>query len=75
MHHFNRSTMLARVGRHFSGRLDAARTEWLQRQGFRVVRYWNDDVLTDTDSVMESIYYAVNGDALLNHAPLPNPLP
>ncbi len=54
---------------------DAARTAWLQRQGFRVLRYWNNDVLTDTDAVMESIYYAVDGDTLLTHAPLPNPLP
>ena len=56
-------------------RLDTARTEWLQRQGFRVVRYWNNDVLIDTDAVMESIYYAVSGEALVTHSPLPNPLP
>jgi very-short-patch-repair endonuclease len=54
---------------------DAARTAWLQRQGFRVLRFWNNDVLIDTDAVMESIYYAVSGEALVTHSPLPNPLP
>jgi very-short-patch-repair endonuclease len=39
------------------------------------LRFWNNDVLIDTDAVMESIYYAVSGEALVTHSPLPNPLP
>ena len=34
---------------------DAVRTEWLQSHGFEVLRYWNNDVLTQLDSVLESI--------------------
>ena len=34
---------------------DAARTEWLRSQGFDVLRYWDNDVLTDMESVLESI--------------------
>jgi very-short-patch-repair endonuclease len=34
---------------------DAARTRWLQSNGYRVLRFWNNDVLTNTLSVMDTI--------------------
>ena len=34
---------------------DLNRTEWLNSSGFRVIRYWNNQVLDDIDSVLESI--------------------
>lgn len=34
---------------------DAQRTRWLQAQGFRVIRFWNDDVLQRTELVLEEI--------------------
>ena len=34
---------------------DAARTEYLQRKGFRVIRFTNDQVLTDIETVMSKI--------------------
>ena len=34
---------------------DAARTKWLESQGYRVVRYWNSDVVEDIDSVLEDL--------------------
>lgn len=34
---------------------DLSRTEWLRSRGFRVIRYWNNEVLEDIDSVLESI--------------------
>lgn len=34
---------------------DAARTRWLEANGYRVLRFWNTDVLKDTPSVMDSI--------------------
>jgi very-short-patch-repair endonuclease len=34
---------------------DAQRTQWLQRQGFRVVRFWNNEVLGETESVLTEI--------------------
>jgi len=55
--------------------LDAARTAWLETQGFRVVRFWNHDVLEGTDDVMEAIFYALEGSAVHLRAPLPDPLP
>ena len=38
---------------------DVRRTTWLESQGFRVLRYWNHDVLVDTDAVVEAIGFAI----------------
>lgn len=38
---------------------DARRTEWLESQNFRVVRFWNSDVMEDLDGVVEAIWHAV----------------
>ena len=34
---------------------DANRTQYLGQQGFRVQRFWNNDVLANTDAVCEQI--------------------
>jgi len=34
---------------------DAARTRYLEDRGFTVVRFWNHDVLRDTDAVVAAI--------------------
>jgi len=41
-------------GQHNSQR-DAGRTEIIETYGYRVLRYWNQDVLADTDAVLEAI--------------------
>ena len=46
-------------GENEAKRYDADRTEWLQSKGYRVVRFWNDDVLTDLDGVCTHIVAAV----------------
>ena len=46
---------------------DAVRTEWLRSQG---IRYWNNDVLTEMESVLESI-----GDELKKRGARIHPLP
>jgi primosomal protein N' (replication factor Y) len=48
-------------GQHEENR-DRARTEFLQSKGFRVLRFWNNDVLTNTEGVLESILAALAGD-------------
>ena len=40
---------------------DAKRTVWLEGHGFRVIRFWNNDVLANTDGVVESIRLALRG--------------
>src|SRR5947209_6693839 len=34
---------------------DRKRTEWLQSRGYRVVRFWNTDVLKEGDAVADTI--------------------
>lgn len=38
---------------------DALRTAWLKTQGFRVMRFWNNDVLRNTNGVLETIAKAI----------------
>jgi very-short-patch-repair endonuclease len=38
---------------------DATRTQWLERRGYRVLRFWNTDVLTGTDAVLHMIARAL----------------
>jgi very-short-patch-repair endonuclease len=34
---------------------DAARSEWLVAQGYRVLRFWNNDVLENIEGVLETL--------------------
>jgi very-short-patch-repair endonuclease len=47
---------------------DKIRDEWLRGEGYQVLRFWNSEVLSDVEGVLESIR-----DALFT--PHPNPLP
>ena len=47
--------------------LDAKRTEDIEGMGYRVIRFWNHDVLTATDDVEAAIFHALG--------PHPDPLP
>ena len=49
---------------------DLERTLYLARAGFRVIRFWNDEVLQRTEAVLESIL-----EALIQACPHPDPLP
>jgi very-short-patch-repair endonuclease len=39
---------------------DDQRTAWLTSRGYRVLRFWNNQVLTETDAVLESIRTALD---------------
>jgi len=39
---------------------DAARTKFMEARGYRVLRFWNGDVLKGTDAVMLAIHDAIN---------------
>ena len=44
-------------GQHDEGRdRDRARTAWLEQRGYRVLRFWNHEVLTGLGSVKEAIW-------------------
>ncbi|GAB3782461.1 endonuclease domain-containing protein [Dyella agri] len=49
---------------------DEARTYKLESMGYRVLRFWDNDVLTNIEGVLEVIL-----EALASPAPHPNPLP
>ncbi|MGJ7571787.1 endonuclease domain-containing protein [Variovorax sp. RB2P76] len=49
---------------------DENRTRFMEAQGYRVLRFWNNEVLTQTDAVRERILQALQEDN-----PHPNPLP
>ena len=55
-------------GQHSEER-DRARTAWLECAGYRVIRFWNTDVIENEDGVLEAILNA------LEEPPSPNPLP
>ena len=38
---------------------DEQRTCWLEAQGYRVLRFWNNDVLANTEAVAQPIFDAV----------------
>ena len=38
---------------------DNIRTEWLQSQGFQVLRFWNNQVLAETEAVKLTIFDAL----------------
>lgn len=39
---------------------DARRTAWLEANGFRVVRFWADEVMTNVAAVLDGIEAAIN---------------
>jgi very-short-patch-repair endonuclease len=54
---------------------DARRTAWLESQGYRVLRFWNNDVLKSPRSVGEAILAAAHENAPMPRIPTPNPSP
>ncbi len=39
---------------------DDQRTRWLESQGYRVVRFWNHDVLENMDGVLQALLTALD---------------
>jgi very-short-patch-repair endonuclease len=69
--HFGARLILeADGGQHAESPKDADRDAWLKLQGFRVLRFWNHDILKRTEAVLETIWNT------LREAPLsPDPSP
>ena len=40
-------------GEHFESIRDEVRDKWLQTQGYKVLRFWNNDVLRNVEGVMQ----------------------
>ena len=48
---------------------DAGRDAWLRKQGFVVLRFWNNDVLKNIDGVLEVIAKNLQSTPFLNPSP------
>ena len=55
-------------GQHADRAADEQRTAWLQSEGFRVVRFWNNEVSANTTGVLQAISVALDD-------PPPHPAP
>ena len=42
-------------GEHFENRNDEIRDRWFKKQGYRVLRFWNNEVLSNVKGVLELI--------------------
>jgi very-short-patch-repair endonuclease len=42
-------------GNEVNTRRDEVRTRWLESEGYRVIRFWNNDVMNRTEAVLEAI--------------------
>jgi very-short-patch-repair endonuclease len=67
-------------GQHATDPRDAVREGWLCDRGYRVLRFWNNDVLANTGGVLESIAAALRettiaGGQTRGDAPSPRPSP
>jgi very-short-patch-repair endonuclease len=49
-------------GQHADADADQRRTQWLESQGFRVLRFWNNEVLGNTSAVIQIIADAISLD-------------
>ncbi|MGH6726641.1 MAG: endonuclease domain-containing protein [Pseudolabrys sp.] len=54
---------------------DAKRTAWLESQGYRVLRFWNNDALKTPHSVGEAILTVARERSAMPENPTPDPSP
>jgi len=58
-------------GQHLDSATDDRRTAYLASEGYRVLRFWNNDVLANMSGVLSAIDIAVRAD----RPPTPDPSP
>lgn len=59
IHFESRLIIEADGGQHNDAPRDATRDAWLAAQGYRVLRFWNHDILTNIESVMTAVLLAL----------------
>jgi very-short-patch-repair endonuclease len=48
-------------GQHADSQYDADRTAWLEKRGWRVLRFWNNGILANPEGVQEAVLQALAG--------------
>lgn len=61
-------------GQHNEER-DRIRTRYLRGRGFRILRYWNNDVMGNLDGVLETLLVALDTERAKKKDPHLSPLP
>jgi very-short-patch-repair endonuclease len=49
---------------------DEMRTQWLEREGYRVLRFWNNELTENMQGVLEAVHAALYGSRDSEPAPL-----
>ena len=52
---------------------DLQRSEYLRKKGYRTLRFWNNEVLQKTESVLEAVLLSLSEDAPLTPTLSPKP--
>ena len=52
---------------------DEARTRWFEREGYRVVRFWNAELSENLNGVLDTLYAALYGSPHSEAVALPTP--
>ena len=47
---------------HAESSVDEIREAYLRAQGFRILRFWNNDILNNPDMVLEAVWIALQGE-------------
>jgi len=58
-------------GQHATAQRDAIRDRWLRAHRYRVLRFWNNEVLGNVEGVWETIFAAASAAAPPHPIPLP----
>ena len=53
--------------------LDLQRSAYLNKMGYRVLRFWNNEVLQETEAVLEAIFAILANDKQNSPSPQPSP--
>ena len=53
---------------------DKNRDKWFTNQGYKVLRFWDNDVLKNTDEILEAIYQACFSSKESAPSPQPSPI-
>ncbi|RDJ00056.1 endonuclease domain-containing protein [Dyella solisilvae] len=59
-------------GQHNASGNDAVRDAWLRSQGITVLRFWNNEILQNTDAVLEAVLRELAKGAPSPPTPLPH---
>ena len=51
-------------GEHLESKSDGMRDEWFKAQGYKILRFWNNDVLKNTNGVLQVILEEVSPSPL-----------